>query len=153
MSVFSDPLAAIFDDDEHSQDECRELIIGQSMAGRLLLVSFTERGKLMVRIISARKATRNERKNMKKLDKAKTPTASSDELCDEYSFDYSKAKPNRFAAKAAGTQQVVTLDADVSAVFSTSEAVNKALRALIDAMPSRVPSNTTTNRGRRSRRT
>ncbi|MFM7165218.1 MAG: BrnT family toxin [Planctomycetaceae bacterium] len=62
-TVFADPLAVIFDDDEHSQDELREIIVGQSVLGRLLLVSFTERDKMLVRIISARKATRRERKN------------------------------------------------------------------------------------------
>lgn len=61
-TVFADPLAVIFDDDEHSQDELREIIVGQSVLGRLLLVSFTERDKMVVRIISARKATRRERK-------------------------------------------------------------------------------------------
>jgi uncharacterized protein len=61
-SVFADPLAKIFDDDEHSTEEIREIIVGHSITERLLLVSFTERGRDVVRIISARVATRNERK-------------------------------------------------------------------------------------------
>jgi uncharacterized DUF497 family protein len=61
-SVFADPLAKIFDDDEHSTEEIREIIVGHSITKRLLLVSFTERGRDVVRIISARVATRNERK-------------------------------------------------------------------------------------------
>ena len=68
-----DPLAVIFDDEEHSPDELREIIIDHPILERLLLVSFTERGKDIVRIISA--------------------------------------------------------------VFSTPAAVNKALRALVEAMP------------------
>jgi uncharacterized DUF497 family protein len=60
-SVFADPLAKIFDDDEHSTEEIREIIVGHSITKRLLLVSFTERGRDVVRIISARVATRNER--------------------------------------------------------------------------------------------
>ncbi len=60
-TVFSDPLARIFDDEEHSADEPREIIIGHSIARRLLLVSFTERGEV-IRIISARRATKQERK-------------------------------------------------------------------------------------------
>lgn len=60
MTVFADPLAVIFDDDEHSAEELREII--DSAKGRLLLVSFTERGKA-VRIISARRATRRERRD------------------------------------------------------------------------------------------
>lgn len=39
-SVFHNALAAIFDDEEHSQDEVREIIIGHSSAGRALLVSY-----------------------------------------------------------------------------------------------------------------
>ena len=59
-TVFSDPLARIFDDPDHSMVEKRELIIGHSNRGRRLVVSFTERnGK--VRIISARAATKRER--------------------------------------------------------------------------------------------
>jgi len=61
FSVFEDPLARIGDDPEHSAEERREIIIGQSRVGRLLLVSFTERGEI-VRIISARVPDRDERK-------------------------------------------------------------------------------------------
>jgi uncharacterized protein len=59
-SVFSDPLARIFEDEEHSAGEQRELIIGHSTSKRLLLVCFTEPVKEGVRIISARRATRGE---------------------------------------------------------------------------------------------
>jgi hypothetical protein len=62
-TIFGDPLAVIFDDEEHSLDELREIIIGHSASERLLLVSFTERGEDAVRIISARKATKRERKD------------------------------------------------------------------------------------------
>lgn len=60
VTVFRDPLARIFDDPEHSQDERREIIVGHSDKQRLLLVSFVERPR-RVRIISARRATRRER--------------------------------------------------------------------------------------------
>jgi len=60
VSVFSDPLARIFSDEEHSADEPREIIIGHSRAGRLLLVCFTDRASDSVRIISARRATKKE---------------------------------------------------------------------------------------------
>jgi hypothetical protein len=59
-TVFSDPLAQIFDDPDHSAEETREIIIGRSNDGRTLIVSFTERGG-RVRIISARPATKRER--------------------------------------------------------------------------------------------
>jgi hypothetical protein len=59
----------------------------------------------------------------------------SDDLRPEYHFDYRKARPNRFADRISREQLVVTLDPDVSQVFTTSESVNHALRALITAMP------------------
>ena len=61
-TVFDDSLAMIFDDEEHSIDERRETIIGHSVNNRLLLVCFTERPKEIIRIISARLPTPNERK-------------------------------------------------------------------------------------------
>jgi uncharacterized protein len=61
-TVFADPLAAIFADEAHSEDEQREIIVGTSDQNRLLLVSFTERAGA-VRIISARRATKKERQD------------------------------------------------------------------------------------------
>jgi uncharacterized protein len=66
VTVFADPLAVIFDDDQHSQNELREIIVGHSDLARLLLVSFAERGRDAIRIISARKASRRERKDYEK---------------------------------------------------------------------------------------
>ena len=42
-TVFDDPLAYIFDDEDHSADERREIIIGHSNQNRLLLTCFIER--------------------------------------------------------------------------------------------------------------
>jgi uncharacterized protein len=61
MTVFTNLLAVIFDDEAHSDEERREIIIGHSHNNRLLLVSFTERSGA-ISIISARETTRNERK-------------------------------------------------------------------------------------------
>jgi hypothetical protein len=47
------------------------------------------------------------------------------ELLPEYEFDYSKARPNRFADQMARDSLVVVLDPDVAEVFTTPEAVNK----------------------------
>ena len=58
-TVFDNPLALIFDDEAHSLEERREIIIGHSQRNRLLLVCFTERPNA-IRIISARLATRRE---------------------------------------------------------------------------------------------
>ena len=59
-AVFEDPLARIFDDDEHSSEEKRNAIFGHSEKNRLLLVSYTERENDRIRIISARLATPKE---------------------------------------------------------------------------------------------
>jgi uncharacterized DUF497 family protein len=61
-TVFDNPLALIFDDEAHSIDEQREIIIGHSQSNQLLLVCFTERPNA-IRIISARLATRRERED------------------------------------------------------------------------------------------
>ena len=62
------------------------------------------------------------------------PDTVSGELLPEHRFDYSKARPNRFAARLNPTR-TVELEADVAAVFTSQEAVNAVLRALIQTMP------------------
>jgi hypothetical protein len=71
LTVFADPLARIFDDPDHSQDERRELIIGHSTAQHLLIVSFAERSN-RIRIIGARAATRQERHDYEQNPEKKT---------------------------------------------------------------------------------
>jgi uncharacterized DUF497 family protein len=63
VTVFKDPLAFIFDDTTHSEQEHREIIIGMSTLRRMILVCFVERLEDVVRIISARPATRQEIKD------------------------------------------------------------------------------------------
>lgn len=60
LTAFADPLGRIFDDPSHSVDESREILVGHSRRRRLLVISFVERGD-SVGIISARRATKNER--------------------------------------------------------------------------------------------
>ena len=59
-SVFADGLSVTYHDPDHSVTERRHITIGQSRMGRTLMVSHTDRGEA-VRIISARKLTRQER--------------------------------------------------------------------------------------------
>jgi uncharacterized DUF497 family protein len=59
--VFHDPLAKIHDDPDHSATERRDIIVGHSLQGKVLLVSFTDRGS-NIRVISARPVTRLERR-------------------------------------------------------------------------------------------
>ena len=62
MTVFGDPLSITGYDPLHADDEDRFLTMGSSVDGRLLVVSHTDRGSL-IRLISARLATRRERKD------------------------------------------------------------------------------------------
>jgi uncharacterized DUF497 family protein len=60
-TVFLDSLSITIDDPDHSQSEQRYVIIGYSNRGRLLVVVYVDRGD-NIRIISARRATRYERR-------------------------------------------------------------------------------------------
>ena len=60
-TVFDDPLAAIFLDEDQSLDETREIILGHSIMRRLIVLCFTMRSNDHIRVISARPATRRER--------------------------------------------------------------------------------------------
>jgi hypothetical protein len=71
---------------------------------------------------------------MKKTSSPKE-TIEADELLPEYRFDYSKARPNRFAAGLRSGGRLVVLDPDVAEVFTKTEEVNAVLRALITTMP------------------
>lgn len=59
QTVFDDDLAWITEDPDHSADEERELIIGYSVQGRLLVSSFVQHGDT-IRIINARTADSRE---------------------------------------------------------------------------------------------
>jgi hypothetical protein len=74
---------------------------------------------------------------MKKTSSSRVRRKKSDEIEAEYDFDYSKAKPNRFAGRIAKDRTVVLLDPEVSKFFGDSDAVNAALRALISIVPTR----------------
>ena len=59
-TIFADPFLLQFLDAEHSEDEERIQSIGMSEKLRVLMVVSTEREANVIRIISARKATRKE---------------------------------------------------------------------------------------------
>lgn len=60
-TVFADPLAVLKSDPDHSAGEMRYLLLGTSARVRLLVVAFAERPP-RTRLISARRATRRERR-------------------------------------------------------------------------------------------
>jgi len=61
-TAFGDPLSLTIGDPDHSDEENRLILLGYSDARRLLAVSHTERGET-IRLISARIASRPERKD------------------------------------------------------------------------------------------
>jgi hypothetical protein len=95
---FADPLALIFDDASHSEEESRELIV-----------------------------------SMKKTSVTKKLRGKGD-LLREYRLDYSKAKPNRFAAEMPAETIAVVLEPDIAAVFKSAKTVNAALRSVISGV-------------------
>ncbi len=52
-------------------------------------------------------------------------------LLSDYTFGYSQAKPTRFAARFPDKRKAVVLDPDVVAVFTTPDAVNDMLCAIV----------------------
>ena len=65
-TVFGDRLGRIVADPRHSLEEERRVMLGLSRDHRLLAVMFVDRGQA-IRIISARRATRSERKNYEEI--------------------------------------------------------------------------------------
>jgi hypothetical protein len=74
---------------------------------------------------------------MKNTSRAKAKPKRADGLRPEYSFDYAKAKPNRFAERTRPGAVAVLLDPDVARFFKSAESVNAVLRALMTTMPAR----------------
>ena len=66
-TAFGDPLSLTIPDPDHSQVEDRWILLGKSHQRKLLVVVHTERGD-NIRIISARPASRGERKDYEKAD-------------------------------------------------------------------------------------
>jgi hypothetical protein len=73
---------------------------------------------------------------MKTISKNETASRKASEaLRPEYRFDYSKARPHRFASRDAAKAVVVLLEPDVAKVFKNAESVNSVLRAILAAVP------------------
>ena len=73
------------------------------------------------------------------MSKARKPRSRSgrDELRAEYQFDFRKSRSNRFASRMSKDAVAVVLEPDVARVFDSSKSVNRLLRSVIDADPSR----------------
>ncbi len=65
--VFDDPKGLVFFDSDHSESEDRFILLGMSGSARLLVVIYCERrSNKLIRVISARKATKKEAKRYEK---------------------------------------------------------------------------------------
>ena len=65
-TIFGDPLSLTIPDPEHSLSEERYITVGRAFSGKLLVVVHTERGD-NIHIVSARRASRRERKFYEKI--------------------------------------------------------------------------------------
>ena len=72
---------------------------------------------------------------MKNTQDFKSNNLSDDDLLPEYNFDYRQGQPNRFSREKNPVPITVTLDPDIAEIFTTSQSVNQALRALLSAIP------------------
>ena len=146
--MFQDPLAVVHAHPVHPASEKREILIGHSNDGNLLLVA-----SQIARVEFASSALALARgvyvETMKKVSKKRRKP--SDDLEREYSFDYSKARPNPYAARLKGGSIAVVLDPDVASVFRSSEEVNTLLRSVVAAVPRR-SAKTAVRKGHRKKR-
>jgi hypothetical protein len=133
MRVFKDALAFTFDDEEHLQmNTAKSSSAHQSLAGLSLYVLWRE--SRILSVFSAPAAQLGMRSRTMKKTPGNKPARAA-EMSTEYRFNYKKAKPNRFADRMKDSPLVVVLDPDVAKVFTSTEEVNKALRAIISAIP------------------
>ena len=125
-TAFGDPLSLTVPDPVHSAGEARFIHIGLAYLGRLVVVAHLESDD-SIRIISARSATRAERRFLSKKADSSPP---SDMLAE---YDFSDAVRGKYAERFAEGSNVIVLDPDVAEVFNDATAVNSALRLLAES--------------------
>ena len=130
VTIFDDPLIVDIEDPWHSYDEERLLAIGESSSGNLLVVAYVVRGDA-TRLITARWATTTERRRYMRgdsiRDRGKEPEI---DLSDIPETDFTNGVRGRHYR---GPREIrfVSIDEDVARYYSTSVAINDALRELI----------------------
>jgi uncharacterized protein len=142
-TVFADGLSLTILDPDHSEDEERSIIIGQSNRGRLLVVIHSE-SENSVRIISARRAESASGRGMKRHDR------NGDEMRSYY--DFSAGVRGKYTKRYAEGTNIVVLDPDVTNVFKDAESVNETLRAVARIIDLQAHKGRTAGRTSRSRR-
>lgn len=129
-TVFDDEHLAWLEDFAHSEGEDRYLVIGESRRGRILVVSYTIRA-YAAWLISARLATRAERKRYMRGDRIRDEGDELIDLSDIPETDFTNAIRGRPNVVLRRGILRVSIDADVARHYTTDEAVNDALRILI----------------------
>jgi uncharacterized DUF497 family protein len=130
ITIFDDPLVVDIEDPWHSYDEERLFAIGQSSSGKLLVVTYVVRGD-ETRLITARRATTTERRRYMRGDSIRDEGEEPEiDLSDIPEIDFTNGVRGR-AYRGPREIRFVSIDEDVARYFSTSDAVNKALRELI----------------------
>jgi uncharacterized DUF497 family protein len=132
IAVFRDPLALSLYDEEHGEGEERWLTLGQVENGTLLVVSHTfeelDKWEARVRIISARRASSNERAQYQS-----GQGVIGEPMKDEY--DFSNAKRGKFYRNDGVVDLPVYLDAGVRDYLSaTAKAKGIELNALVNEL-------------------
>src|SRR5215213_89996 len=122
-TVFFDPLSVTIQDPVHSFDEQRCVITRLSYQSRPLVVVHSDRGdKIRISVRGWRLLLKGRNMNQ---ESNKEPDA---DMLDEY--DFSGGVRGKYVNRLATGSKVVVLDPDVARVFTDSESVNEALRAL-----------------------
>ena len=128
-TVFADPLAGIRDDPDHSETEERYIIIGCRKNFEYLWSS--SQNEMMPSASSVRGSPQRAKgSNMKKkiVDKMEHWKMRGE-------YDFSNARPNKYAKKYAEGTNVVVIDPDLIEFFPDAASVNTALRALVSVFP------------------
>ena len=124
VTVFYDPLSATFADPDHSIEEVRLITVGYSSQGCLFVISHTERGVRYGLSVHFLQLFRRG-KDMK--------TKTIEELRPEYDFDYTKAVRGKYFKRLLEEgANVAVLEPEIAKVFTSSTAVNDALRSLLE---------------------
>lgn len=130
VTIFDDLLIVVMDDPWHSDDEERLFAIGQSSSGNLLVLSYMVRDD-ETRLITARRATKAERRRYMRGDSIRDRGEEPEiDLSDIPELDFTNGVRGKHYR---GPREIrfVSIDEDVARYYSTSVAINDALRELI----------------------
>jgi len=136
LTVFADPLARIFDTTQtiRRTRRARSSSVILRSSGYCWYPSPSGRPRYGSSV-HGRRPSAND-KIMSKASKRNRRSPRED-LRAEYRFDYRKSRSNRFAARMGENAVAVVLEPDVAQVFDSSSSVNRLLRSVIAAVPSR----------------